>query len=202
MDIFLQTNRRKIRRILIRSSLIIFSFILTVFLITNFKNSVPDLKTIILILFFGCIFFPAVLMFFSLLIWTKVQNRKQRAFENLELTKIGFVDKEINKERFWKLIENIKTRKVDNYVINANLSETHPNQLEIQIPLKWRQVDKNEFAVLESEFKSQNIELQIGCIVKLFSIKKLLATKDSAKFNKDILEFISLTKQKGFDPEL
>jgi len=141
-------------------------------------------------------------MFFSLLIWTKVQNRKQRAFENLELTKIGFVDKEINKERFWKLIENIKTRKVDNYVINANLSETHPNQLEIQIPLKWRQVDKNEFAVLESEFKSQNIELQIGCIVKLFSIKKLLATKDSAKFNKDILEFISLTKQKGFDPEL
>ena len=130
-----------------------------------------------------------------------VQNKKKRVFESLELTKIGFVDKEINQDRFWKLNENIKTRKVDNYVINANLSETHPNQLEIQIPLKWRHVDINEFEVLESEFKSQNIELNIGSIVKLFSVKMLLTTNDYAKFNNDILEFICLTKQKGFDPE-
>jgi len=131
-----------------------------------------------------------------------IQNKKKRLFESLELNKIGFVDKEINEERFWKLCENIKTKKVDNYVINANLSETNSNQLEIEIPLKWRPVDKNEFEVLESEFKLLNIELKIGCIVKQFSIKTLLAMKDSAKFNKGIFEFVSLTKQKGFEPEL
>ncbi len=201
MEIIHQTNRRKIFRILIRSSLIILSFILTVFIVAYFKNLLPNVKTIVLILFFGCIIFPAGLMPFSLIIWTMVQNKKKRVFESLELTKIGFVDKEINQDRFWKLNENIKTRKVDNYVINANLSETHPNQLEIQIPLKWRHVDINEFEVLESEFKSQNIELNIGSIVKLFSVKMLLTTNDYAKFNNDILEFICLTKQKGFDPE-
>jgi hypothetical protein len=130
------------------------------------------------------------------------QKKKNMVFESLELNKIGFVDKEINQGRFWKLNENIKSKSVDNYVINANLSETHPNQLEIEIPLKWRQVDKSEFKVLESEFQFQNIELRIGCIVKQFSIKTLLATRDVTKFNKDILDFISLTKQKGFDPKV
>ena len=187
---------------LIRSSFMILSFIITILLIAHLKNSLPDVKTIILILLFGCIIFPIGLTSFSLIIWTFVQTKKKRVFESLDLNKIGFVYKEINEERFWKLNENIITKKVDNYVINANLSETHANQLEIQIQLEWRKIDKNEFEVLESEFKSQNIELNIGCIVKRFSIKTLLAKKDSTQFKKDILDFITLTKQKGFAPKL
>jgi hypothetical protein len=201
MDTIHQANRRKIIKILIRSCLIILSFILTVFSIAYFTNSLPDLKTIILVLFFGCIIFPVGLTLLSVLVWSLTENKKKMVFESLELNKIGFVDKEINQGKFWKLNENIKTKIVDNYVVNANFSETHANQLEIEIPLKWRQVDKNEFEILESEFKSQNIELTIGCIVKLFSTKILLATKDYNKLNKDILEFVNLAKQKGFDPE-
>ena len=202
MDIFHQTNRRKIIRIFIRSFLIILSFILTVFLIAYFKSSLPEVRTIISIIFFGCIIFPVGLMSLSLIIWTIIHKKKKRVFESLELNKIDFADKEINEDKFWKLSENIKTRKVDKYVVNANLSESHPNQLEIEIPLKWRPVDKNEFKILEREFNPQNIELRIGCIVKHYSIKTLLGTRDFDKFNKEILEFIMLTKQKGFEPEI
>lgn len=125
-----------------------------------------------------------------------------RVFESLELNKIGFVDKEINQDKFWTLNEMVKTKRQDNYVVNANLSATNSNQLEIEIPIKWRQVDKSEFKVLESEFRSHNIELRIGCIVKQFGTKTLLETTDFTRLNKDISEFISLIKQKGFEPEL
>ena len=139
---------------------------------------------------------------FSVSFWSMAQNRQRNIFKKLELNKIGFADKQINQDKFWKLNEIIKTKKVDNWTVNASVSEIQGNHLKIEIPLKWRQVDKTEFGILESEFKLQKIELDIGCIVKLYNIKMLLKDYDLSKFDIDILDFITLTKSKGFDPEL
>ena len=185
-----------------RCIVIILTMILIVFLIAYLHSSVlPDMILIFSVLIFSCIVLPVAIMSISLIIWIRLQKKKNKVFEIVEMNKIGFIDKEINEEEFWKLIEHIKTRNVDGYIINANLSDTYSNQLELTIPLKWRRVNKHEFTALENEFTSQNIKLEIGYIVKQFCIKTLLANRDSVTFNKHILDFVRLVKQKGFEPE-
>lgn len=195
-----QINKQKLISMLIRSSLIILVQLLIIFLIAYFNNALPNTTLIISIFAFGCIILPLVIILIGFLVWNITQRRKTKIYNKLELDKIGFTDKQINEESFWKLNESIKTKKIDDYTIAINLSETNSNQLEIEVPLRWRKVDKNEFKILDTEFKSQDIELRIGCIVKKVNIKSLLTNYDSENFNNNLNALITFIKAKGFKP--
>jgi hypothetical protein len=201
MSILSNANRSKILKISVRASLLILTAILIVLGIAHLLNSAPDFQTSLLILFFGCIVLPSAVLLGSVLIWVAAQKRKKMILDTLQLDKVGFVDKQIKQESFWELNETIKAKKIGNYTVNVNISDTHGDHLEVVLPLKWRHVNKSEFKILEDEWKSQNIELGIGCIVKRFKIKTLLRDYDVTKFDRDISDFVTLTNIKGFDPE-
>jgi hypothetical protein len=91
----------------------------------------------------------------------------------------------------------VQTKKISHYTIYVNLSKTHPNVLEVTIPLKWKQMNSTQFNELEKELKCQNIELRIGDIVKMYPIKKLFLDYHALTFNAAVSEFVAYTQAKG-----
>ena len=152
-------NKRKSIIIFFRTGLIFLVLIVVIFIMAYIKNSLPPFQLMITILSLSCIVFPAVLIIFFAISWVTRQKRKKKIFQALNLDRTGFETAEIYKEDFWKYTEYIRTTKVGVYTININLSEIKRNQIEVEILLSWRKIDKMEFIELEKIFKLENAQL-------------------------------------------
>lgn len=203
MNQFLKLNRHKLKFAFKVTSLLFMALVLIVFIIAIVNGQVPEASLIIIVTFFAGVIFPCFIIFISYLAWLYKQWAKRKAFSKPpfdQLHVLGFSDELQAEKTKWAFTEKVKAGKINGFDLIADVLYGDRHIIEVRTFTAWRQIKKNEYKRLSKEFKTHDIEFDIGCLIKRYNIKRLsVFTIDDLR--SDLHGFTELLKQNGFEPQ-
>jgi len=203
MHKFLELNRAKLKFAFTRTSLI-FLTVVSIFLgIGYLTGNLPDAVLLFTILFTAGIIFPLFIILITYFTWLHKSSVRRKLFSKtpFDQTKnIGFYKSYLNLNTKWFFTEEVKEGKLNDFLLVVDVCRDKNHVIEVTAATEWKKLDKSEYTRLHEKFRQYGIELRIGCLVKRYNTKRLTVHTVS-DLESDLLQFTSLLKQEGFEPQ-
>jgi hypothetical protein len=200
---FLQLNRHKLKFAFKATSFLFVALVSIAFTLVFINGQVPDLTLLITVFLFAGVVFPLFTLFISYLAWYYKQWAKSKVFSKApfdQLHELGFSDKLQAEKTKWAFTEEVKGGKINGFDVIADVLYDKRHMIEVRVYPAWKRLDRDEYKSLTRELKAQDIEFDIGCLVKQYNTKRLsMLTIDDLK--RDLEELTELLKRNGFEPQ-
>ena len=203
MDTFLALNRKKLRFAFFACSLIFLGLAGIVLTIAYFTGNSPNAKLLFAIVAGAGIVFPLFIILLAYMGWHLKRLARKRAFSKSpfdQLESIGFYKSYLNLKTKWFFTEEIKEGKINGFTLTADINRETNRIIEIEVPVEWQQLNKEEYKRLSEKFKQFNIEFRIGSLVKIYDTKRL-TFHTIQELEGDLKHFTQTLRQEKFEPK-
>lgn len=203
MDGFLKLNRHKLRLASFTTSITFLTIVIIFIAIGYSKGQFPDIILIITILLSAGIGIPFFIITLAYLDWLSKQKVRKRAFSKApfdRLDKIGFSKSFINEKTKWFFTEETKEAYINEFKIKCDITRENSKIIQFKALVTQRLIDEDELKHLERSFKNQGIIFDYDGLVKIYDIKRPIATSIQ-QLKSDLIKFTELLKRKGFEPQ-
>lgn len=203
MNTFFKLNRYKLKPLIIRLSFIFLGAVLIALSIAHMAGVLPNSKLLLYVFIIASIVCPAFILFLGFLIWTLINNTRQKLFNKTpfnNIENIGFQKAKIGNDAKFSFIEEIWKGEVNRYTIFMDISKEKGGKfIEFEIPLEWKKLNQREFDLMTEKLKAHKSEFKIESIVKYYDTRKCdILTLSQLKEDLQILT--TLLKNEGFFP--
>lgn len=177
--------------------------LLSILFIISYANGVlPDTALLLRILIVGCIGFPLVIVLWSVIYWLLKHKRQVRLYEVLSLNSNLYSDMLEYQHAFWLYTAIIKSRTVGGYIVKIMKAERGFQKVRLEIPLKWREIEKEEFRYLTRLFNPHGISLEIAVAVMELDLRNYKDRGGAMEaFERAVMTFVRLLQENRLEPE-
>jgi hypothetical protein len=169
------------------------------FMILYFKNQLPNLSLILYVLLGSFIGFPVFLLLIAFLEWVTKKHIRSKTFSNPpfnQLEYIGFYNSFFNEETIWYFTEEIKSGRINNFIIECNIEKGKKGLVYFKIIADSNNIPINNYSLITNRLKDKEINPDLSKAYKIAEWK----SRTINQLKSDLERFTEIVRKEGFKP--